>query len=70
MNNTEIPRKFMEWKPDGRRFVGRPRVRRMDGVEDDLRKMKIKTWWSAARSREWWRKILREAEAHSGLQSS
>jgi hypothetical protein len=69
MKNTEIPRKLMEWKPDGRRCVGRPRVRWMDGVEEDLRKMKIKTWWSAARSRKW-RNILRETEAHSGLQSS
>jgi hypothetical protein len=23
----------------------------MDGVEEDLRKMKIKKWWSAARNR-------------------
>jgi hypothetical protein len=39
----------------------------MDGVEEDLRKMKVKNWWLAARNRESWRNILREAEAHSGL---
>jgi hypothetical protein len=38
----------------------------MDGVEEGLRKMKIKKWWSATES---WRKILRETEAHSGLQA-
>jgi hypothetical protein len=38
----------------------------MDDVEDDLRKMKIKKWWSTARNRVV-RKILREAEAHSEL---
>jgi hypothetical protein len=31
------------------------------------RKMKVKKWWLAARNRESWRNILREAEAHSGL---
>jgi hypothetical protein len=67
MKNTEIPRKLTEWKPEGRRSVGWPRLRWMDGVEEDLRKMKIKKWWSAARNRESWRKILRETEAHSRL---
>jgi hypothetical protein len=65
MKNTESPRKLTEWKPEGR-SVGRPRLRWMDGVEQDLRKTKIKKWWSAARNRESWRKTLREAEAHSG----
>jgi hypothetical protein len=37
----------------------------MDGAEDS-RKMKIKNWWSAARNRESWRKIMTEAEVHSG----
>jgi hypothetical protein len=39
----------------------------MNVVEEDLRKMEIKKWWSAARNRESWRNILRKAEAHSGL---
>jgi hypothetical protein len=67
MKSTEIPRKLMEWRPEGRRSVGRSRLRRMDGVEEDLRKMTVKKWWLAARNRESWRNILREAEAHSGL---
>jgi hypothetical protein len=66
MKSTEIPRKLMEWRPEGRRSVGRPRLRWMDGVEEDLKKMKVKKWWLAARNRESWRNILREAEAHSG----
>jgi hypothetical protein len=39
----------------------------MDGVEEDLRKVKVKKWWLAARNRESWRNILREAKTHSGL---
>jgi hypothetical protein len=67
MKSTEIPRKLTEWKPEGRRSVERPRLRWMDGVEEDLTKMKVKKWWLAARNRESWRIILREAEAHSGV---
>jgi hypothetical protein len=38
MKTAEIPRKLMEWKPEGRRSVGLPRLRWMDGVHEDLRK--------------------------------
>jgi hypothetical protein len=33
----------MECKPEGRRSFGRPRLRWKDGVEDDLRKLNVKT---------------------------
>jgi hypothetical protein len=39
------------------------------GVEDDLRKLKVKNWWTVAKDRGSWKKILREAETHKGLQS-
>jgi hypothetical protein len=37
-----------------------------DGVEDDLRKLNVRNWWTVAKDRESW-KILRETEAHKGL---
>jgi hypothetical protein len=36
-------------------------------MEDDLRKLNVKNWWTVGKDRESWRKILREAEAHKGL---
>jgi hypothetical protein len=45
----------MEDKPEGRRSVGRPKLRKMDCVLEDLRKL------------ESWRKVLWEAEAHVRL---
>jgi hypothetical protein len=36
-------------------------------VEDDLRKLNVKDWWTVAKDRESWEKILRKAEAHKGL---
>jgi hypothetical protein len=39
----------------------------MDGVLEDLRKLGFKSWWMVAKDRESWRKVLQEAEAHTGL---
>jgi hypothetical protein len=36
-------------------------------VENDLRKLSAKNWWTVAKDRESWKKNLREAEAHKGL---
>jgi hypothetical protein len=57
----------MECKLEGWRSVGRPRLQWKDGVEDDLRKLKVKNWWTVAKDRESWTEILRKAEAHKGL---
>jgi len=67
MSSNDMPRRIMESKPEGRRSVGRPKLRWMDGVLEDLRKLGVKSWWMVAKDRESWRKVLREAEAHIGL---
>jgi hypothetical protein len=41
--------------------------RRMEWRMDELRKLNVKNWWTVAKDRESWKKILREAEAHNGL---
>jgi hypothetical protein len=51
MSDKEMPRRIMECKPEGRRSVGRPRPRWKDGVEDDLRKLELKNWWTVAKDR-------------------
>jgi hypothetical protein len=67
MSDNEMPRRIMECKPEGRRSFGRPGLRWKAEVEDDLRKLNVKNWWTVAKDRESWKKILREAEAHKGL---
>jgi hypothetical protein len=49
------------------RRIGRPRMRWLDDVSMDLRKMVINEWRDRARNRETWRHILAEARAHLGL---
>jgi hypothetical protein len=50
-----------------KRRKGRPRMRWLDDVESDLKKMKVKEWKEMMRNREEWRLVVEEAEAHPGL---
>ena len=46
---------------------GRPKMRWLDDVSMDLRKMGLNEWKDRARNREAWRHIVEEAKAHPGL---
>jgi hypothetical protein len=67
MDRSEMPKSIKDCKPEGRRAMGRPKLRWMDGVVEDLRKMGVKSWWTVARDRESWKKVLQEAEVRSRL---
>mgnify|MGYP007063910716 CR=1 FL=1 len=67
MNEYEISKRILEFKVEGKRRVGRPRLRWEDCVTNDIRKLGIKNWWIAAKDRDLWRRILKEAETRPGL---
>jgi hypothetical protein len=67
MEKTRNTRKIIEWTPHKRRTVGRPRLRWMDQVEEDLKRMKITGWRVKAEDRQEWSRIVEQTKAHPGL---
>jgi hypothetical protein len=63
MNETRSVKKMFEGKLEERRGRGRPRLRWINDVEDDLRKLSVKRWRTKALEREEWAAIVKEAKA-------
>jgi hypothetical protein len=62
MNETRSVKKILEEKLEGRRGRGRPRLRWINDVEDDLRKLGVKRRRTKALNREEWASIIMEAK--------
>jgi hypothetical protein len=62
MNETRSVKKILEGKLEGRRDRGQPRLRWINDVEDDLRKLGVKRWRTKALNREEWASIIMEAK--------
>jgi hypothetical protein len=60
-------KKLNKWTPYKTRPVGRPRLRWMDQVEEDLKRMKVTGWRVKAEDRQEWRRIVEQIKTHPGL---
>jgi hypothetical protein len=60
-------KKLTEWKTRLSRPVRKPRLRWLDQVEDDLKKMKVRNWGEKCKERRLWNEIIKQAKTHQGL---
>jgi hypothetical protein len=51
---------------EGRRRMGRPKLRWLEDVKKDLRELKFKRWRQIAVDREEWASVIKEAKALRG----
>ena len=54
-------------KPEGRRRVGRPNLRCMDGVMRDAERLGVRNWKSKAKDRDGWKRLLESAKTLHGF---
>jgi hypothetical protein len=67
MEKTRTTRKITEWTPYKARPAGRPRLRWMEKVEEDLKRMKIIGWRVKTEDRQEWSRIVEQTKTHPGL---
>ena len=67
MENTRTTKKITEWAPYKRRPAGRPRLRWMDRVEEDLKRIKIVGWRAKVEDRQEWNRIVEQTKTHPGM---
>ena len=67
MEKTRTTRKITEWMPYKTRPARRPRIRWMDQVEEDLKRMKTVGWRAKVEDRQEWNRIVEQTKTHPEL---
>jgi hypothetical protein len=67
MDPLRTVKKLTEWETLLSRSVGKPRLRWIDQVEEDLKKMKLRNWREKCKNRRLWNEIIKQAKTHQGL---
>jgi hypothetical protein len=62
MDTSRTAKRILEWKPMGRRPLGRPKRRWSDDVCDDLKVLKVRNWKELAMDRKAWSDMSEKAK--------
>jgi hypothetical protein len=69
MNDEPIPKRIIFFRPKRKRWIGRPKMRWLDGVIDSKRIIDKSNYSRQARDRDERKKLLRKATAQPELSS-
>jgi hypothetical protein len=64
MDTPRTAKRIIEWKPMGSRPLGRPRLRWLDDVCDDLKALKARNWKELEMERKAWSDLHEKAKIH------
>ena len=67
MSEERVVKRLYQNTREGNRSVGRPRLRWMDDVREDQRKMGVTNWRIRAHRRGHWKMVVKEAKVLQGL---
>jgi hypothetical protein len=67
MDPLRTVEKLTEWEPCSSRRVGKPSLRWIDQVEEDLKKMIVRNWREKCKDRRLWNEIVKQAKTHQRL---
>ena len=67
MSEERPQKQLMLYNPIYNRAKGRPRMRWIDDVIEDVRRMGVENWMSKVKDREVWRKVVEETKTHKEL---
>jgi hypothetical protein len=62
LDTSRTAKRIFERKPTGRRSLGRPRLRWLDDVCDDLKVLKVRNWKKLATARKVWNDLSKKAK--------
>jgi hypothetical protein len=66
MDTSRTAKRIFEWKPIGRRSLGRPSLRWLDDVCDDLKVLKVRNWKELAKDRKVWNDLSEKPKPTKG----
>jgi hypothetical protein len=67
MDEKELPKKILLTNPGGKRGRGQPKLRWIDGVEEEAKKLGCRNWRADVQYRGRWRHLFEEEKARPGL---